>query len=81
MREFYGQDSARKLLSSLALGQLAAVKAEEEEEFLRAQVYEIMGDKAKVRASVLGLCFQPVGQVAYGLFIGRCIMSIMGFLK
>ncbi|XP_048827345.1 tudor domain-containing protein 7B-like isoform X1 [Brienomyrus brachyistius] len=48
MREFYGQDTTRKVMSSLAVGQLAAVKAEEEEEFLRAQVCEVMGDKAKV---------------------------------
>jgi hypothetical protein len=31
------------------VGQLAAVLAEEEEEVLRAQVCEVMGDKVKVR--------------------------------
>ncbi|XP_031440509.1 tudor domain-containing protein 7B isoform X2 [Clupea harengus] len=48
MREFYGQDNTRKALASPALGQLAAVRAEEEEEILRAQVSEVMADKVKV---------------------------------
>ncbi|XP_061107724.1 tudor domain-containing protein 7B [Conger conger] len=48
MREFYGQNRASKALPSPATGQLAAVKTEEEEEFLRAQVCEVTADKAKV---------------------------------
>ncbi|KAG7458919.1 hypothetical protein MATL_G00225740 [Megalops atlanticus] len=50
MREFYSQNGARKALLSPATGQLAAVKAEEEEEeeVLRAQVCDVMTDKVKV---------------------------------
>ncbi|KAG9333569.1 hypothetical protein JZ751_011306, partial [Albula glossodonta] len=49
MREFYSQESSgKKALLSPATGQLAAVRAEEEEEVLRAQVCEIMADKVKV---------------------------------
>ncbi|KAM4611894.1 tudor domain-containing protein 7B [Polymixia lowei] len=49
MREFYGQNrSSPAPLSSPASGQLAAVRAEEEEEILRAQVCEVMADKVKV---------------------------------
>lgn len=50
MREFYSlvQSSAVHLFSP-ASGQLVAVRAEEEEEILRAQVCEIMHDKVKVR--------------------------------
>ncbi|CAL8383753.1 unnamed protein product [Arctogadus glacialis] len=46
MRECYGSSSSS--CSSPAVGQLAAVLAEEEEEVLRAQVCEVMGDKVKV---------------------------------
>ncbi|KAJ8371655.1 hypothetical protein AAFF_G00303310 [Aldrovandia affinis] len=48
MREFYTQDGSRKALLSPATGQLAAVRAEEEEEVLRAQVCEVTADKVKV---------------------------------
>uniref|UniRef100_A0A8D0AB53 Tudor domain containing 7 b n=1 Tax=Sander lucioperca TaxID=283035 RepID=A0A8D0AB53_SANLU len=49
MREFYGLDqSSPTPLSSPSSGQLVAVRAEEEEEILRAQVCEVMADKAKV---------------------------------
>ncbi|KAI1887783.1 hypothetical protein AGOR_G00193920 [Albula goreensis] len=48
MREFYSQESSgKKALLSPATGQLAAVRAEEEEEVLRAQVCEVMADKVK----------------------------------
>uniref|UniRef100_A0A8C5CNU7 Tudor domain-containing protein 7B n=1 Tax=Gadus morhua TaxID=8049 RepID=A0A8C5CNU7_GADMO len=46
MRECYGSSSSS--CSAPAVGQLAAVLAEEEEEVLRAQVCEVMGDKVKV---------------------------------
>lgn len=50
MREFYrSNQSSPPPLSSLSSGQLVAVRAEEEEEILRAQVCEVMADKAKVR--------------------------------
>ncbi|XP_029944155.1 tudor domain-containing protein 7B isoform X2 [Salarias fasciatus] len=49
MREFYGvEKSSQTPLSSPLSGQLVAVKAEEEEEVLRAQVCEVMSDKVKV---------------------------------
>lgn len=48
MREFYRQDNRRRPLTSPSPGQLAAVRAEEEDEILRAQVTEVMGDKVKV---------------------------------
>ncbi|XP_056156296.1 tudor domain-containing protein 7B [Lampris incognitus] len=49
MREFYGTDrSSPTPLPSPTSGQLAAVRAEEEEEILRAQVCEVMTDKVKV---------------------------------
>lgn len=49
MREFYGLDkSSPTPLSSPSSGQLVAVRAEEEEEILRAQVCEVMADKVKV---------------------------------
>uniref|UniRef100_A0A671NM88 Tudor domain-containing protein 7B n=1 Tax=Sinocyclocheilus anshuiensis TaxID=1608454 RepID=A0A671NM88_9TELE len=48
MREFYGQDINKVALTSPLPGQLTAVRAEEEEEILRAQVYEVMADKVKV---------------------------------
>ncbi|XP_061815259.1 tudor domain-containing protein 7B isoform X2 [Nerophis lumbriciformis] len=49
MREFYGLDKRKRTpLLSPCLGQLVAVRAEEEEEVLRAQVCEIMADKVKV---------------------------------
>lgn len=50
MREFYGlEQSSTSPLSSPSSGQLVAVRAEEEEEILRAQVCEVMADKVKVR--------------------------------
>lgn len=50
MREFYGLDQNNPTpVSSPSSGQLVAVKAEEEEEILRAQVCEVMTDKVKVR--------------------------------
>lgn len=50
MREFYGLNkSSPTPLSSPSSGQLVAVRAEEEEEILRAQVCEVMTDKVKVR--------------------------------
>uniref|UniRef100_A0A3Q0S8F9 Tudor domain containing 7 b n=1 Tax=Amphilophus citrinellus TaxID=61819 RepID=A0A3Q0S8F9_AMPCI len=49
MREFYGMDqNSPTPVSSLSSGQLVAVRAEEEEEILRAQVCEVMTDKVKV---------------------------------
>ncbi|XP_038586418.1 tudor domain-containing protein 7B isoform X1 [Micropterus salmoides] len=49
MREFYGLDqSSPSPLSAPSSGQLVAVRAEEEEEILRAQVCEVMADKVKV---------------------------------
>uniref|UniRef100_A0A8K9V3W3 Tudor domain-containing protein 7 n=1 Tax=Oncorhynchus mykiss TaxID=8022 RepID=A0A8K9V3W3_ONCMY len=50
MREFYCcQDNhSRTPLASPTSGQLTAVRAEEEEEILRAQVTEVMTDKVKV---------------------------------
>ncbi len=51
MREFYGLDQRSPTpLSSPSSGQLVAVRAEEEEEILRAQVCEVMADKVKVRS-------------------------------
>lgn len=49
MREFYSSGQRKAPLSSLTSGQLVAVRAEEEEEILRAQVCEVMDDKVKVR--------------------------------
>lgn len=50
MREFYGpKQSSVSPLQSPSSGQLLAVRAEEEEEILRAQVCEVMVDKVKVR--------------------------------
>ncbi|CAJ1086744.1 tudor domain-containing protein 7B [Xyrichtys novacula] len=49
MRDFYGLNQrSPSLLSFPSSGQLVAVKAEEEEEILRAQVCEVMADKVKV---------------------------------
>ncbi|XP_029382166.1 tudor domain-containing protein 7B isoform X2 [Echeneis naucrates] len=49
MREFYGlNQSSPTPLSSPCSGQLVAVRAEEEEEILRAQVCEVMSEKVKV---------------------------------
>ncbi|XP_064193829.1 tudor domain-containing protein 7B-like [Anguilla rostrata] len=50
MREFYSQAGAGKALLNPATGQLAAVRAEEEEEVLRAQVREVTADRVKVGA-------------------------------
>ncbi|XP_041635102.1 tudor domain-containing protein 7B isoform X2 [Cheilinus undulatus] len=50
MREFYGMDqNSPAHLSSPSLGQLVAVKAEEEEEILRALVCEVTPGKVKVQ--------------------------------
>ncbi|XP_061665053.1 tudor domain-containing protein 7B isoform X2 [Syngnathoides biaculeatus] len=49
MREFYSPDRNKmNPCSSPSSGQLVAVKGEEEEEVLRAQVCELVGDKVKV---------------------------------
>ncbi|KAJ8339840.1 hypothetical protein SKAU_G00344730 [Synaphobranchus kaupii] len=48
MKEYYSQANTAKALPSPSTGQLAAVRAEEEEEVLRAQVREVMDDKVKV---------------------------------
>uniref|UniRef100_A0A673CP66 Tudor domain-containing protein 7B-like n=1 Tax=Sphaeramia orbicularis TaxID=375764 RepID=A0A673CP66_9TELE len=49
MREFYGlNQSSPTPLSAPLSGQLVAVRAEEEEEILRAQVCEVLADKVKV---------------------------------
>uniref|UniRef100_A0A673Y4Q4 Tudor domain containing 7 b n=1 Tax=Salmo trutta TaxID=8032 RepID=A0A673Y4Q4_SALTR len=50
MREFYccQDNNSRTPLTSPTSGQLTAVRAEEEEEILRAQVTEVMTDKVKV---------------------------------
>ncbi|CAF96461.1 unnamed protein product, partial [Tetraodon nigroviridis] len=48
MREFYGSGQRSLPLSSPTSGQLVAVRAEEEEEILRARVCEVMDDKVKV---------------------------------
>ena len=61
MREFYCcQDNNTRTrdkksgtpLASLTSGQLAAVRTEEDEEILRAQVTEVMADKVKVSSKV-----------------------------
>lgn len=50
MREFYGMNqSSPAPISSPQAGQLVAVRAEEEEEILRAQICEMLNDKVKVR--------------------------------
>lgn len=50
MREFYGsKQGCPSPLHAPSSGQLLAVRAEEEEEILRAQVCEVMVDKVKVR--------------------------------
>ncbi|KAJ8271252.1 hypothetical protein COCON_G00101110 [Conger conger] len=48
MREFYSQAGAGRAPLHPAPGQLAAVRAEEEEEVLRAQIREVTADKVKV---------------------------------
>ncbi|XP_013874700.1 tudor domain-containing protein 7B [Austrofundulus limnaeus] len=49
MREFYGLDRSQSTpLSSPTSGQLVAVRAEEEEEVLRAQICEVLSEKVKV---------------------------------
>lgn len=49
MRDFYRKDNTKtKTLSSPCPGQLIAVRADEEEEILRAQVCEVVADKVKV---------------------------------
>lgn len=49
MREFYGSGQRGLPLSSPTSGQLVAIRAEEEEEILRARVCDVMDDKVKVR--------------------------------
>lgn len=52
MREFYGLDQSQSSpLSSPSSGQLVAVRAEEEEEVLRAQICEVLSDKVKVSSN------------------------------
>lgn len=53
MKEFYGQDNTKMALTLPSPGQLTAVRAEEEEEILRAQVCDVMGDKVKVCYGVI----------------------------
>ncbi|XP_033871457.3 tudor domain-containing protein 7B-like isoform X1 [Acipenser ruthenus] len=48
MREFYSQHKEKMVLHSLAPGQLVAARAEEEDEFLRANICEVTGDGVKV---------------------------------
>ncbi|RXM97885.1 Tudor domain-containing protein 7B [Acipenser ruthenus] len=48
MREFYSQHNEKMVLLTLALGQLVAAQAEEEDEFLRAKICEVTGDRVKV---------------------------------
>ncbi|KAK1175674.1 tudor domain-containing protein 7B-like [Acipenser oxyrinchus oxyrinchus] len=48
MREFYSQHNEKMILHTLALGQLVAAQAEEEDEFLRAKICEVTGDRVKV---------------------------------
>ncbi|TNM93537.1 hypothetical protein fugu_001713 [Takifugu bimaculatus] len=48
MREFYGSGRSNPPLMSPSSGQLVAIRAEEEEEILRAQVCEVMDEKVKV---------------------------------
>lgn len=49
MREFYGLNQSQSTpLTSPTSGQLVAVRAEEEEEVLRAQICEVISDKVKV---------------------------------
>lgn len=48
MKEFYRQDNTRKPLISPTSGQLTAVIAEEEDEILRAHVYEVKSEKVTV---------------------------------
>lgn len=80
MREFYSQSSSSPLLS-LSSGQLVAVRAEEEEEILRAQVCEVMADKVKVRsqgnAQCEGQVMDPRG-VSEGF--GPCLLQPIGSL-
>lgn len=49
MREFYGSAQRHPPLPSPTSGQLVAIRAEEEEEILRARVCEVMDDKVKVK--------------------------------
>lgn len=49
MRKFYGSGQSNRPLMSPSSGQLVAIRAEEEEEILRAQVCEVMDEKVKVR--------------------------------
>lgn len=53
MREFYGSGQSNPHLMSPSSGQLVAIRAEEEEEILRAQVCEVMDEKVKVRRSFI----------------------------
>ena len=76
MREFYGQNRAPKPLPSPATGQLAAVKTEEEEEFLRAQVCEVTADKVKVRTPFSPYLRIPVG-VADKVKLQTCFLPYL----
>ncbi|XP_041120099.1 tudor domain-containing protein 7B-like isoform X2 [Polyodon spathula] len=48
MREFYSQHNEKMVLRTLAPGQLVAAQAEEADEFLRAKICEVTGDRVKV---------------------------------
>lgn len=62
MREFYGPGKGKATaLTSPSSGQLVAVRTEEEEEILRAQVCEVMADKVKVRGLKGHLGYKQVG--------------------
>lgn len=84
MREFYGLDqSSPTPVSSLSSGQLVAVRAEEEEEILRAQVCEVMTDKVKVRGQTqemtwrINLRTYKFSLWSFLFWLYRCIMWIM----
>lgn len=63
MREFYGSGQRSPPLASPSSGQLVAIRAEEEEEILRARVCEVMDDKVKVRRSLKTGKEAPAGRV------------------
>lgn len=53
MRCFYSQEPTHLLPSSLVIGQLVAVRAEQGEELARAQVLELLGpDSVKVLTEI-----------------------------
>lgn len=79
MREFYGlKQSTPTPLQSPSSGQLVAVRAEEEEEILRAQVCEVMVDKVKVRGQgkashdSLSIVSRQTHHCVYGHTVAGC---------